>query len=319
MQRVFFNATAAAQLRANPVDLVIGFDLDGFLLNDRQAPRRVAAIKGIIADELRYEQWAIRLSLGTQALCEKIHVRRVPLVLVTSAFARQRLTHHYGVPAERIRIVPEPIDLDGWQELYAASPRRDAAELPILCVAHMYPRKSIGTLITALSYLRPHYPQLRLRLVGHGPEEGHLRLLVKRLGLEQVVHFLGHISRADLAREYRQAAIFCLPSRQEGFGIVYLEAMAAGLPIVACAAAAVPEVVSDGEVGLLVPPVNPSALAGALAQLAEDADLRQRLGAAGVARVQRYRPERIREIFLRTLAEERLLHEFQSDRLAAAG
>src|SRR5205814_1898720 len=85
------------------------------------------------------------------------------------------------------------------------------------------------------------------------PEGAALRALHARLGLGATVKFLGDVSAADLAVEYVNADCFCLPSAQEGFGIVFLEAMTAGLPVVACRAAAVPEVVADGVSGLLDP------------------------------------------------------------------
>ena len=91
---------------------------------------------------------------------------------------------------------------------------------------------------------------------------------------------LGDVTRDELAAEYVNADCFCLPSVQEGFGIVFLEAMAAGLPVVACRAAAVPEVVEDGVTGVLVPPRDPAALAGALAATCSPA----RVGAASSAR-----------------------------------
>jgi glycosyltransferase involved in cell wall biosynthesis len=307
LQRVWFNATAGPRIAAQRPDLVVGVDLDGFALTHRYAPRGVAAIKGIIADELTYEDWSVRVSLGAQALCERIHVARVPLVLATSKFARTRLAYHYGIPVDKIRVVPEPIDLDLWTPLLAGVPRRMPAEFTVLCVAHMYPRKSLGTLLAAMARLRVAHPQARLRLVGQGPEEQHLRRLAARLGLGDTVAFLGHVPLPALAAEYANADVFCLPSRQEGFGIVYLEAMAAGLPVVACRSSAVPEVVADGDTGLLVPPLDPDALAVALARLADDAPLRHLLGAAGRRRATLYTPERVATAFLRTVMEEGLL------------
>ena len=310
VQRVLFNAGVGPRVARLAPDLVVGFDLDGFTLTRRQAPVQVAAIKGIIADELRYEDWTVRLSLGAQALCERLHVARVPLVLATSAFARQRLSMHYGIALEKIRVVPEPIDLELWTPLLREAAPRPSAGFTVLCVAHLYPRKSVGTLLSAMARLRLSQPTARLRLVGHGPEERHLRLLAARLGLDGAVDFLGHMPLSALAAEYRSAGVFCLPSRQEGFGIVYLEAMAAGLPVVACRAAAAPEVVLDGETGLLVPPLAPGALAAALGRLADDAALRRRLGEAGRRRALLYSPKRVAETFLSTLHEAGLLARY---------
>jgi glycosyltransferase involved in cell wall biosynthesis len=113
--------------------------------------------------------------------------------------------------------------------------------------------------------------------------------MVKELGLEEAVGFLGTVPRdVDVRREYFGADVFCLPSLQEGFGIVFLEAMAAGLPIVASTSAAIPEVAPDGEVAILVPPLDAEALAGAIIRLLKDPVLRARLGAIGQERVRGY-------------------------------
>jgi glycosyltransferase involved in cell wall biosynthesis len=112
------------------------------------------------------------------------------------------------------------------------------------------------------------------------------------------VQFLGTISRGELLDRYRRAALFCLPSRQEGFGIVFLEAMACGRPIVAARAAAVPETVPDGDVGLLTDPTDCEALAAALGCLLADRDRRRAMGEAGRRHVARYRAERVAAEFL---------------------
>jgi glycosyltransferase involved in cell wall biosynthesis len=107
------------------------------------------------------------------------------------------------------------------------------------------------------------------------------------------VALLGDVSREQLAEEYVNADLFCLPSVQEGFGIVFLEAMAAGLPVVACRAAAIPEVVEDGVTGRLAPPRDPPALAEAMGGLLENAERRREMGEAGRRAVTRFTPDRV--------------------------
>ncbi len=171
----------------------------------------------------------------------------------------------YGIARESIRVVPEPIDLVRWQSALGRVPHVASPEPVILCVAHLYPRKQVSSLVRAMALLKT---PARLRVVGAGPELPALRALARDLGLGGRVALLGHVPFERLVAEYRGADIFCLPSLQEGFGIVFLEAMAAGLPVVACQAAAVPEVVPDWECGLLVPPRDVPALAFALDRLA---------------------------------------------------
>jgi glycosyltransferase involved in cell wall biosynthesis len=165
----------------------------------------------------------------------------------------------------------------------------------ILSVAHLYRRKDIATLLEAAARMKT---PARLRIVGDGPERGRLARLCRRRGLDSRVTFRGHVPFAELAAEYRSAGIFCLPSRQEGFGIVLLEAMAAGLAVVAARAGAVPEIVMDGKTGVLVPPGDPETLAEALDGLLRDAALRKRLGEAGERRAASYDAPLVARLFL---------------------
>ena len=116
-----------------------------------------------------------------------------------------------------------------------------------------------------------------------------------------------YVTRAQLAEEYVNADVFCLPSVQEGFGIVFLEAMAAGLPIVACSAAAIPEVVHDGATGVLVPPRDPSALARALGDLLQHRPRAQALGEEGRRRVGALTPARVAARFVEAVESSRTI------------
>jgi glycosyltransferase involved in cell wall biosynthesis len=284
--RLFFNlrARAAARKLLPAADLLVGFDLDGFLVQSRGV-RRVAAIKGVLADELRFERGLARARLTIESLLEGVHVRRADRILATSEYSAARIAESYGVPAQRIAVVPEPIDLEHWRRAFDAVPGLPRRGKAILCVAHLYPRKDVATLLAAMLRL-PH--EAVLRVAGTGPELARLKRQARELGLGGRVEFLGHVAFDRLAGEYRRADVFCLPSRQEGFGIVFLEAMAAGLPIVAARAAAVPEVVPDGVCGILVPAASPDELAHALNRLLSSDEERRRMGEAGRRRAALY-------------------------------
>jgi len=296
IQRLAFNLAAGRRLvRLGTLDGVLGFDLDGFLLRYRWP--YVAAIKGVLAEELTFERGAVRASLWLQSCLERVNVRRAPLVLTTSEYARQQIARHYGVSAAKIAVVPEPIDLARWRAALGAGDPAPWAPA-ILTVCHLYPRKRVDVLLRAMPRVLEAVPAARLRVVGVGPEAERLGALRAALGLEAAVAFLGQVPFTQLAREYRDCALFCLPSQQEGFGIVLLEAMAAGRPIVACRAAAVPEVAPDGEAARLVPPNDPAALAAALIALLGDRERAAALGRAGAARVERYDAPRVADQFL---------------------
>jgi glycosyltransferase involved in cell wall biosynthesis len=279
-------------------DLVLGVDLDGFLWARRRALPFVASLKGIIADELRNERGLVRALLAVQARWERRNVERADLVMVTSRYCAEVAQREYGVRPDRLAVVPEPIDLEVWDDQFWRAPRRSPGGPVVLCVARMYPRKRIQDLLRAAAILRARIPGAQVRIVGRGPEWPAMSRLHGGLGLGDAVVLLGDLTRERLAEEYANASIFCLPSVQEGFGIVFLEAMAAELPVVACRIAAVPEVVGDGATGLLVPPRDPGALAEALERLIADPALARRLGQEGRRRALGFSPRHVAERFL---------------------
>lgn len=297
LSRLLFNLRRRRAAVHAHYDAVVGFDLDGVFVSAPGA-RRVASIKGVIAEELQFERGVTRLSMRLAAYFEGCNVRRADRVIATSLYAADRIVERYRVARERVQVVPEPIDLARWNAALDRAPRRAPGEPAILCVAHLYPRKQVGSLLRALTLLKS---PARLRVVGTGPEGGDLVALARELRLGDRVALLEHVPFDRLVEEYRNAELFCLPSLQEGFGIVFVEAMAAGLPIVACRAAAVPEVVPDGECGMLVPPRDEPALALALERLLGDEGERKRLGAAGRQRAARYDAPLVARQFLEAI------------------
>lgn len=284
LTRLVFNE----QLRRRPAsgcDAVVGFDMDGYRIAGRAGPPHIASIKGVIADEMRFERGFTRLTMRVQAACEAAHVRRADAVFTTSEYAARRLQELYGI-ADVDAVIPELIDLARWRELFsrnAAEP--DPHKFTVLSVCRFYPRKRLDVLLRAAAVLRGEIPGLEVRIVGGGPEWPRLHRIWRDLRLEGSVVWLGDVSMDQLAREYQQADVFCLPSVQEGFGIVFLEAMAAGKPVIGTRAAAVPEVVPHG---LLAEPDNVSSLAEAVGRLYADARLRSELAAAGCRWVERF-------------------------------
>lgn len=289
LDRWLYNAAVA--LAPPPGDLVVGVDLDGFLwARWRRRPGQgfVAAPKGVIADELRNERGWVRTLLAVQARWERQNLRRADRVIVPSRYSAAVVADLYGIPGSRIGVVPEPLDLGAWSRRFAEAVPRPGARPTVLAVARMYPRKRLVDLLDAAAALRPRIPGLEVRIVGEGPESGAVRAHHTRLGLDGTVTLLGDVSLLALAVEYVSAQCFCLPSVQEGFGIAFAEAMAAGLPVVGCRVAAVPELVEDGVTGLLVSPRRPAELAAAIDALLGDEARRKTLGEAGRQRVREF-------------------------------
>jgi glycosyltransferase involved in cell wall biosynthesis len=173
----------------------------------------------------------------------------------------------------------------GLDELPAAPsvPTPAAAGIPAdaplaLAVGRLIEQKDHATLLRAFARVRSTLPQARLAILGAGPLEGETRALAQQLGLENAVSLPG---RTDIRDWLDRADVFVHTSRWEGFGIVLLEAMLAGLPVVATRVSAVPEVVADGQTGILVEVGDVDGLATSLGALLADRERAAALGEAG--------------------------------------
>jgi glycosyltransferase involved in cell wall biosynthesis len=166
----------------------------------------------------------------------------------------------------------------------AAIPRQrgDTGPPRIVTVGRFKAPKDPLTLVRALASLGAR--SFEAVIVGDGPDRRAVEAEIERLGLVQAARLAGE--RDDVPELLAGADIFVLSSRSEGLPLSILEAMSAGLPVVASRVGGVPEVVLDGETGLLVPPGDPSSLAAAIERLLVDPDLRARLGTAGRARIE---------------------------------
>jgi starch synthase len=210
-----------------------------------------------------------------------------------------------GVARDRIRVIPNGVDVE---EFAGVGTRRDREGLVGLFVGRLDPdQKGLDVLIRAMAML-PRSPPLRLRLVGEdwgGAEL--LRQLAQRLGVADRLSYIGKLSRSELVKEFAEADFLVLPSRFEPFGVVILEAMAAGLPVIASRVGGIPEIVAEGRTGLLVEPDSPDALAESLEHLSQDESLRHSMGRAARERVEEYAWDsivpRILSVFVEALEE----------------
>jgi phosphatidylinositol alpha-mannosyltransferase len=191
-------------------------------------------------------------------------------------------------------IIPNGVDLERFQTAEPLEELRDGI-LNILFVGRFEERKGLIHLLKAYHRLRKRKVDARLLVIGAGPKQREYRRFVGLRGIRDV-EWLGRVSDDDKVRYFASADIFCAPNTgQESFGIVLLEAMAAGVPIVASDIHGFKRVVERNVQGLLVEPRNPRALAAALYRLAIDPDLRHDLGEAGRARAPEFSWDRVTE------------------------
>ena len=199
------------------------------------------------------------------------------LLVAVSPSVRETLTAR-GVPVERIRIVAPGFDRHCSEPALARRP----GDMQVLCVAQWIRRKGIVELLHA--WLARDRAGARLVLVGETDAHPSYAAEVRTL-LTDDIEVLGSVDDAALAACYARADVFALPSVAEGYGIVYAEALACGIPILACAIGPVPDLVGDA--GILVPPRDHGALVAALDTLLADAPLREHLGANASRRAHR--------------------------------
>lgn len=308
LRRLRWNLTNIPLLRRSSYDLVVGFDIDGSGFALLPNKPYICSIKGVIAEERRHERGRVGLLFAALAKLEGWNARRAQRVLTTSEYCRRMVMEHYHVPHDYIGLVPEGIELTHWDAVARAVGERNDPRPTILCVARQYHRKHVDDLVSAAALLRSRLPTLQLRVVGDGPEHSNLVAQVERLALRDTVTFLQDLPYAALVQEYLHADLFCLPSRQEGFGIVFLEAMAAGKPVVSTSAAAIPEIVIHGATGILVTPGDVQGLAGALYLLLTDHDLRTQYGQAGRQRVEGFTWQHSADLFLSEVAPLLSIH-----------
>ena len=154
----------------------------------------------------------------------------------------------------------------------------------ILFVGRLAPQKNVDLLLRAFALLA--HPQAQVIIAGDGPLRGELEASALRLGIADRVRFLGWIDRERMPQIYHQSTVMVLPSHYEGMSNVVLEAMAAGLPVIATAVEGMSELITDGRTGLTVPPGDPDALAQAIHQLLNQPSRRQALAIEARKRVQ---------------------------------
>jgi glycosyltransferase involved in cell wall biosynthesis len=210
-------------------------------------------------------RWTVRLATHVVAVSDRV-----------AAYAARE----YRIPPDRLTTIWNGVDLDHFRPVRRG---RDAEGLAIIgCTARLHAKNDHATLLRAFAQVSAGWPGARLLVVGRGPEEARLRTLAAALGIPARVHFVGE--QADVAPYLQQMDLYVQASVAEGMPNSVLEAMASGLPVVATSVGGTPELVVDGETGLLVPPGDPAALADAVERLLTDRQLADAFGRAGRAR-----------------------------------
>lgn len=196
-------------------------------------------------------------------------------VFTTSEYTAETIVANNNLNEEDVEVVPYPVDV---HKFSPKSGRETSTDSQLLFVGRLNdPRKNTQMLLRSFKQIQANYETATLKLVGEHPNS-ELSTVVDDLGIQDSVEFVGHVSDDELARLYQESAVFVIPSFQEGLGIVGLEAMASGTPVVATKCGGPEDFVIDGENGYLVPVDDPETLAKRVLDLLENESQRRTFG-----------------------------------------
>ncbi|GAA2700492.1 glycosyltransferase family 4 protein [Micromonospora olivasterospora] len=257
--------------------------------------RRRAGIRRVVALTHGHEVGWAALP-GARTALRRIG-RGADVVTYLGEYTRVRLERALHGVTELHRLAPG-VDVDTYHPDVDGEPvrvRLGLADRPVVvCVSRLVPRKGQDMLIRAMPEIRRRVPDAALLVVGGGPYRGTLEKLARQAGVERDVVFTGSVPAVELPAHYAAGDVYAMPCRTrnrgldvEGLGIVYLEASATGLPVVAGDSGGAPDAVREGETGYVVSGRDVAQLADRVATLLADRDLARQLGAAGRAWVER--------------------------------
>ncbi len=288
----FWGTTSALALmrRERPVlfwPVMVGFASGiPYLVNIIRFWKRVPVI--LTLQEGDSEAHIGRARFGMIGLAWRLALARTDVATAISTYL-ERLSRRYGYtgPAE---VIPNGVPLERFNtasRAERASLRRRMGVSPdealIITISRLTEKNAVDVLIRGVLLLRAKGEQVKLAVVGDGEEHVRLDLLAHELNLGDTVIFLGSVPNSEIPRYLAAADVFCRPSRSEGLGISFLEAMAAGVPVVATSVGGIADFLRDGENGLVCRVDDPGDCAAKIALLLGDPKLRHRLAAGGRA------------------------------------
>lgn len=266
----------ARVLRSHHIDVVnVHYPLDGFV---HLALCRLFVPVKLVVSVHGSDLFPLGEPPPTYSLALRFLLRVTDLIVAPSKAFAERVAGSFPESKGRLIWIHNGIAADNWAPPPTGSDRSGSAVSYILCVAWLYEVKNIDVLLEAFARLETSQQQLRLVLIGDGPLRGELERLATHLGVRERVEFTGAQDQPVIRRFLQGCSVFVLPSRSESFGLAALEAMACGKPVVASRVGGIPEIIEDGQNGLLVQPGDPDALCDAISRVLKDEDLRRSLG-----------------------------------------
>jgi len=267
------------------------WDAEGFVFSLIKNIPLVVRVETPLFKVSEIQKWDVNKDFKLANWMEGEAVRRADRVIAISSAIGKLICDHHNVSENNIDVSPLGIDLPIESQAFDD---QDNDILEVLFVGRLEKRKGIDTLFRAIPAVVRRITNVRFTIVGsdtktasfNGSYKKHLlNILDKKY--HKYVYFIGYVSNDDLENYYRKCNIFVAPSLYESFGLIYLEAMAWGKPVIGCDVGGVPEIIVDGETGIIVPPDDASSLADAILELLVDEEKRKILGELAIMRMKK--------------------------------
>ena len=259
-----------------------------------------ADIKPILYYRKYYTDWLQRwLYYHLVHWCEARTLPRLTAILANSSYTARIISSQYHLEIDQVHICHKSIELNQYTHANVLHQRSTPHPPKILFVGGNMQRKGLPTLIKAAPLILKELPEAEFWVAGKDQAESKMKTLCERAGVTNNFHFSGWQSQSELVNLYSQADVFTIPSITEAFGVVFLEAMATGVPVIGTEVGGIPEIIQHKENGLLVPPDEPITLAEAIINILQDQALRDSLRDKGLETASKFSVDRMMEITYR--------------------
>jgi len=230
------------------------------------------------------------LTLFAKDISARRTCKKATKIIAVSRFTAEGIISEYGILPGKMAIIPNCVDTIRFNPNINGEGFREKWKLHsdplVVFVGRLVQNKGLQYLVEAFAEVLRDIPEAKLIIAGEGTLKKELLIMIRKLNLQNSIKLVGRVPSKELPAIYAAADLVVLPSIMEGFGMTLLEAMATAKPCVATAVGGIPEVVINGETGLLVPPGDSSALHKAICTVLEDRSLSRKLGEAGCRRVE---------------------------------
>jgi glycosyltransferase involved in cell wall biosynthesis len=269
-------------------------------INDTYA----ASIKPLAFYQRYFNDWLLRWGYYRLVhLLEPVALKHLKKIVANSQYTANVIKEAYSIPEKQLSVCHKSISNARYEIIQDLRKKEPNHAARVLFVGGNMQRKGLPNLIEAAPAVLDQYPETEFWIAGRDKAEATMRSLCDQAGISQHFHFLGWQSQEDLLKIYSQADIFVMPSLIEAFGVVFLEAMAAGLPVIGTRVGGIPEIIEDGRNGLLVEAGDVPAMGKAIISIMGDQGLRERLRQAGIMTAQSFDIKNMMECTYRIYAD----------------